>query len=38
MKITGRRQIEARFIASWNAPMFVAPSPKKQSVTSSVPR
>ena len=32
-KITGRYQIAARLSASWKAPMFVAPSPKKQAVT-----
>jgi hypothetical protein len=36
-KIVGSFQIAARFIASWNAPMFVVPSPKKQSETSSLP-
>ena len=36
-KIVGSFQIAARFIASWNDPMFTVPSPKKQSETSSVP-
>ena len=32
-KTTGSRQTAARFTASWNAPMLVVPSPKKQTVT-----
>ena len=35
---TGSRQTAARFTASWNAPMLVAPSPKKQTVTCPVLR
>jgi hypothetical protein len=32
-KTTGSFQTAARFTASWKAPMFVVPSPKKQAVT-----
>jgi hypothetical protein len=32
-KTTGSRHTAARLSASWNAPMLVAPSPKKQAVT-----
>src|SRR5690349_11468773 len=35
---TGAFQTTAMFSASWKAPMFVAPSPKKQTATCSVPR
>ena len=35
-KTTGSRHTAARLTASWNAPMFVVPSPKKHSVTASV--
>ena len=35
---TGSRQTAARFSASWNAPMLVAPSPKNATATWSVPR
>ena len=35
---TGSFQITAKFSASWNAPMFVVPSPKKHTATCSVPR
>ena len=37
-KIAGRRQTAARLTASWNAPMFVVPSPKKHAVTPPSPR
>jgi hypothetical protein len=30
---TGTSQSAARFIASWNSPSAIAPSPKKQTVT-----
>ena len=33
-KITGSFHTAARLSASWNAPMFVVPSPKKQTETS----
>ena len=35
---TGRFQTLAMFSASWNAPMFVVPSPKNATATWSVPR
>src|ERR1017187_9433560 len=35
---TGSRHTAARLTASWNAPMLVAPSPKKQTVTCPVRR
>ena len=35
---TGSAHTEARFSASWNAPMFVAPSPKNATATWPVPR
>ncbi len=35
---TGRFQTAAKLSASWNAPMLVVPSPKKHTVTWSVPR
>jgi hypothetical protein len=38
MKMTGSFQTAARFSASWKAPMLVAPSPRKQTVTCLVPR
>ena len=38
MKITGSCQTAARLSASWKAPMLVAPSPRKQTVTCLVPR
>src|SRR6266699_1130273 len=38
MNTTGSAQTTARFSASWNAPMLVAPSPKKHTVTWPVPR
>jgi len=37
-KITGSFHIAAKLRASWNAPMFTEPSPKKQTATWSVPR
>ena len=37
-KITGSFHTAAKLSASWKAPMFVAPSPKKQTATWSVPR
>jgi hypothetical protein len=37
-KTTGSRRIPAKFIASWKVPLLIAPSPKKQSVTSDVLR
>ena len=37
-KTTGSRHTAARFTASWNAPMLVAPSPKKHTVTWPVRR
>ncbi len=37
-KITGSFQTTAVLSASWNAPMLVVPSPKKQTATCSVPR
>ena len=36
-KMTGSFQIAAMFSASWKAPSLLAPSPKKQTVTSSRP-
>src|SRR5271165_3352497 len=38
MNSTGSDQTDARFSASWNAPMLVAPSPKKATATWLVPR
>ena len=38
MKTTGNCHTEARLSASWKAPMLVAPSPRKQTVTCPVPR
>ena len=38
MKTTGSFQMTAKLRASWKAPMFVVPSPKKQTATCSVPR
>ena len=38
MKTTGSRQMEARLSASWKAPWFEAPSPKKHRQTRFVPR
>ena len=35
-KTTGSLQTAARFRVSWNAPMFAAPSPKKQTLTAPV--
>ncbi len=37
-KITGSFQIAAMLSDSWKAPSLLAPSPKKQTVTSSRPR
>jgi hypothetical protein len=34
---TGSDHTAAMFSASWNAPMFVVPSPKKHTVTFSLP-
>jgi len=34
---TGAFHTTAMFSASWNAPMFVAPSPKKHTATCPVP-
>ena len=38
MNTTGSAHTAARLSASWKAPMLVAPSPKKQTVTWPVPR
>ena len=37
-KITGAFHTAARLSASWKEPMFVVPSPKKQTATCSEPR
>ena len=37
-KIVGSWYTAAKLSASWKAPMFVAPSPKKATATWSVPR
>ena len=37
-KTTGAFQTTARLSASWNEPMFVVPSPKKQTATCPEPR